>query len=380
MTILDPTNLQPETQPIFNQLLKEHPNVGFIEAGPHIIEFENELLSIELTNPILLYVENDQLRIDVFNPELCGDGTFATVSQLIGNLKKQEDNSWYYTESDPNHEQIAKVILYSKLDKPHLMLDGIKKKIRREAEKTQKYNPQLQCKLPFFAKDHATIIMNKVSGVELFSIMGCMATNDYDLDCNKLLLITNAMLVGLKEFHARDGIHRDIKPENIIIDLHHYKATFIDNDYSCDKDKVHKKICIRGSAFFFPPETLLQLFTNCEQTIITQASDIFSLGRSIAELWGNISPEEFFKSDIDLEELHKYNQTQQFEGLFRFIDTPDPIQEKMENLLFGLTTFYPEDRLTLDDAIKQVEEMIDVNNHLNSQDCAQTLNMALPLG
>lgn len=95
------------------------------------------------------------------------------------------------------------------------------------------------------------------------------------------LIICRSMTSFLQSLHQRNLIHRDIKPENMLFKQKTLQIFIIDPDLGKDKRISTENGDTAGSPGYVAPETWTQRDA-------TEATDIFSLGRTFMFLLGNI--------------------------------------------------------------------------------------------
>lgn len=119
------------------------------------------------------------------------------------------------------------------------------------------------------------IISDKKPGISLDK----MILNKTPFTTDQLLQLTAAIFEALQvQVHNNGIIHRDLKPENILVDLGTMTVSIIDFGLSKNKDDLLAKEGV-GNLEFGSPE-------RCRGTTTNEKSDVYSLGKTIAQLWG----------------------------------------------------------------------------------------------
>jgi len=151
------------------------------------------------------------------------------------------------------------------------------------------------------------------------------------LSIERIRRIVTQMLDGLGEAHAAGVLHRDIKPSNVMLfDRHDRKDCVKLLDFGIAKkvaseDELHDDLTVFGTLVGTPrymsPEQIQQL-------PLTPASDLYSVGLLIYEMWSGQSP--FPSSDV----TDIFKRMQAFEDDIEALTTaPDPLQAVGRRLL-----------------------------------------------
>lgn len=137
--------------------------------------------------------------------------------------------------------------------------------------------PYLHMKRPVFFNSDIFLVMRKIEGDELWSILNI----DNNLTIKERFEISIATITELMAIHDTCKLHRDIKPENIMVNRKTRPLSVRFIDFGLSMDEVYPDTDVVGSLGFVAPEML-------DPTIGPQRStiDVFSLGRTLALLWG----------------------------------------------------------------------------------------------
>lgn len=176
------------------------------------------------------------------------------------------------------------------------------------------------------------------------------------LSLEKRLLFSKNLLKALKEqVTQREIIHRDLKPDNILYTSDpHNPIYIIDFGFSTllnnkDKDKERQ-----GTPLYAAPEIFLGKAQSTK-------SDVFSMGRILGLVWGALynNPQrilEFLSNKIKNKDIEQDENDYQFlECLFTDMLQPPEIalQEKITDILQGMLSYEPEERLSVDEALEK---------------------------
>ena len=363
--LIDPTNLNEESKVLMDAFLKCWPDI-YIEAGEYKFKRKTvkglEWVKISLTHTLLRSQSHSnpaEPRLEVID-ELLGQGSFGLVYTTRGTIKVNE--GMHFQEKKEGGEHLVKIIPLTR---------SKAKKIRREAEKTAICNPNLHCHAAFFNDTHGFIVMRRAKGMELFNLQKILHSGETEITLLTLLALTLYIMKSLKKLHKNGMVHRDFKSENIIVDTDTMLSTLIDFAFSQHQHVTQGKN-LRGSFPFMPPE----VYQNHE---INQKSDLFCLGYTLAELWGNTSLNSPLDDSLGIDQamsiyLAIYKK-EEFKNLFANMVIPDKVMDTLTEVFTGLICYDQHQRLKLSEAIDRVTELIewvmdnDINNQFTTGSC-----------
>lgn len=244
-----------------------------------------------------------------------------------------------------------------------------KENIQQEADNLQS-SKVLKGKKPIFFNDHSFLIMQKKGTGDLFDFV---RKNTSIIQC--FTVTKNLIKSYIDQFASLNLIHRDIKSENITINK---KAEIFFVDLATQQnileknlnESVDNKRIISGTPWFLAPE----LINNClelnsyyiSQNVITPALDVFALGLTISELWGNEAIHTIMdicnhNKSNDFEKIKEIKKFRDSQGLFIGLCGNMTLTKEQGDAIFHLidamTQTNPTDRISIYDAYKLVEDM-----------------------
>lgn len=245
-----------------------------------------------------------------------------------------------------------------------------------------RFFPHLHAKPPTVSEHNVAVVMKKIPGVDLFTLLERCHTKKIKLTCKQRFKLSIAFLFALQnEFHNCGYLHRDIKPENVMVDLNTYRVSLIDPDFSMQYNSEGKALDkkIVGSYEFIAPELLQAIVLRMRHNIKTELtytlhSDLYAAGLVLAQIWGDWSsfPEidwETLPSNQVYHWVLNFHLKRKWEELFNDTEFSEqhPLTDEMAkvkadlgNLLDRLTNrIAPGDRGTLDQTLLEME-MLDV--------------------
>lgn len=168
------------------------------------------------------------------------------------------------------------------------------------------------------------------------------------------LRLTLNLLKAYKEQVLDSGLcHHDIKPENIVINKKTETVHFVDFGFS--KNLGLEESEYRGTLLYAAPERI-DMGINRTTLIVQSASDIFSLGKVIAFLWG-IDTEEFGTNVHELININK--GALYFKTLFCHLSQAPTIdiQQRIRKMLLSMTHHDPKLRPEISQLISKFEKI-----------------------
>lgn len=188
------------------------------------------------------------------------------------------------------------------------------------------------------------------------ALLKCESLDRYKaMSVGERLQLSLNLLRAYKEQIFDSGLsHNDIKPENIIINRQTATVHFIDFGFTKRLNDSYDEY--RGSPLYSSPEMLLFGHGCCQQLILQSSSDLFSLGKVLAFLWG-VDLTEFGQ---DMEELMQNNYKNLcLTTLFsRLSEAPErELANKIQQLLKSMIRFDPEERSNISSLISKFEKL-----------------------
>ncbi|KTD61406.1 protein kinase domain-containing protein [Legionella spiritensis] len=352
---INPASMDDRQRAILREYV-ENKSLRFISAGNHSYtvaspDGHSTTTKIRLTAPLLKNdLKPDNRSLEVVETNKQRNGGFGTVQSSKGVIKM--DKKMIYKVREGEKERVVK----------RIPLDGksTKKRIKKEAERTRQGSSVLHCKAALFGKTRGYIIMRRAPGMELHELMKKIKKGERTLNTLQRLQITRAIIAAVKDIHDKSILHLDIKPRNIMVDPDTLNVTIIDFGLATDITKTSLNTT-RGSYNYIAPELM-------EKGDISPTSDVFSLGQTLAEFWNNRLPlpgasnHAFYRWALCNHYFNNDDPVMQFTE----IEAPEVILEDVSELLWNLTRFNPEDRLSLDEAIKKTDALVALEHFASS--------------
>ncbi|MES2998300.1 MAG: protein kinase [Pseudomonadota bacterium] len=250
------------------------------KSDSHEIEIEEQKCFIRLSHD-LIFRRRDKpeklgFRCEFIEDTLLAEGSFGKV-YLTTTLPINEK---FFLEKRRKNKQKKRIVK---------VLSGELAFTKKEAELMESL-PHLHSKRMIVNQtgNKSYIVMQKLPGQDLSEVLKSLNSS-----IDQSIEIFFALLRALKEqVHDKGLVHRDIKPENIMVELKPNLAPPTVNmiDYGCSI-RIGGKSDVRfyGNSRYSSPEAL-RFETH------TQASDIFSLGKIIYQLFSGGFQ---YKIDID---------------------------------------------------------------------------------
>ena len=315
----------------------------FISGGQFGLKYNNKEISILLTHNLLIRPREHhkgQTRVEILNRDALAEGGYAQIYESQGVLKP-EDN--YKFKSKPvEKSRICKVIPIKKTygQAP----------INCEAMYTA-MNPLLHSKSAVFSDLDGYIIMRHAQKDDLFELVAKLEAKTITLTIEQRFQITYKMMKAFKKQALNlEILHNDLKPENLIIDWEKNKVTLIDYYFAQpfiidNKAKINTTLyTVFGTPGYIAPE----IFLTGKRTLQTE---LFALGLTIAFFFGDTSITNCRTEDLVINPQLFY-QNRNWKNLFRGIELPDDIKQKVTGFLDIMTDINPKNRFQLiDDAM-----------------------------
>jgi len=184
------------------------------------------------------------------------------------------------------------------------------------------------------------LVMKRIKGRQLFKVIDEMHAQG-NIDARQLLLMTKEILLAVQRFHALGRAHFDIKLENMVLG-DDGKVYLVDAAFAKrESDPLEWRVGC-GPVGHMSQEQL------AKASVMDQKTDIFQLGYDLGTVWGASEHE----TELD--------KPYQFQDLFAGI-AKIPGLEKIETLLNQMVSFNPDDRCSVEHALKVVRQLLGVH-------------------
>lgn len=228
--------------------------------------FGEDLVSLDVGVVAFESKKNNEMRYGILG-NLVAEGGFATVFDVDYTLTNSHNQIRFKSGQYKNKPRLVKTMNIEPKNGMTLEL------IQNEYELSP---PYLHMKKPTFQNNDAFLVMRKMRGECLIDMLG-----DIPLTIKERIEISIALIQELMTIHANQILHRDIKPDNIIVNRETtpISVRYIDFGLSVRQtalDGHHAGSCHYAAPEIFDPRIGAQ----------SVASDIFSLGRTLARIWG----------------------------------------------------------------------------------------------
>ena len=352
---INPTRLDNITKPLLQNLIDLTSKVKLSANKVYYLEFQSSCRTVKipicLTHCLLIRpgeISPSQKRVAIFGHKL-GVGAFGQVYDCLGFLEVENDFLFQPPES-PENEQVIKVIA---LEDFKTTKEKKQKPVIREAFKTNLANDFFRCKPALFSKNAGYLVMNKAPGEELFSFIDKLRSRQIEFSIQDYLKLTLILIMEVHKLHAKGLVHRDLKPENIMFDRKTWRLFIVDNSSLRQIIGVSDRCKFRkGTNVFMAPEAL-------KSKAISQFQDIYALGLIIAQLWGDTKIDKLVQlNQIDYESLSDWQEsTWRFCDLYEGMDVPSEVQNGMNYIIYGLSSYATAKRMSLRDAFNTCNDL-----------------------
>lgn len=326
---------------------------------------------IQLTHTIVGYfktspfnaTERTQRRFDILNnTAVLGEGGSGTVNSLAGKLVLAADHRLERKIHDRKEKIIKKQSVRSVED----ISDEMKLTIKSAHLRARNSPAELLQPHDFYHY----MVMKKFPD-HLDQMMGSEQAMGGALkwSLGDRYLLSLRLLEGLKkQLFDKKIIHGDIKPENICLDVGKLNVRII--DVGTGRKTGSTKDKIGYSVHYEAPELLARdhpEFLSPEGKRAQEASDVFSMGRVLARLWGDWNI--FWQRDRDslLTDASHLKNALKYEQLFTVPmlkeDIPEGEQLLITNLLKAMTSIDPVHRPGIEEAMNQFR-VLEFNHRL----------------
>lgn len=342
MTIsLNPTKLNQTTKPLFNNLLNSVPGI-YHKSGFYQVQdpkHKRKLIGVHLTHPIVIGSSKHNpahKRVEVLGPKIA-KGSYGKLFDSLGVIHSEKDMHFKIRKDD---ERIV-VKLIRLIDSDH-------ETVQAEEKKINECSTKIKCKPSLFNNRYGFLRMTRAKGIPMDDLIDLMHEGRVSLSLLQLLKLSDNLIRAVHDLHKQGWIHRDIKPNNIIIDIKTLEVTLIDFDFCCKKGFDEE---IKGNWYYLAPEYN-------KSHLVTRKIDWFSMGLTLAELWGDRSILSFNSEEWNLDDANSWHQLQSFLDLFHCLDIPEEIQHAVQSALQDMILYDPNDRYQYKQMHKAIGSLI----------------------
>lgn len=332
--------------------------------------------NLVFTNPVFQFTKPERLSKKkgikkeagvyyyVFDPEPLGAGAFGTVYPILGAWRLKNSHWIFKTKSNPLKGRLVKTNAYMKNNyPPHAIAENY-----RQEQAVGQFIEHMGLKYPVAQyQDNSVLLMRKQQGRTLEFIIKQLEENPNVLTVAEKLKITVNLLEALPtQIHNvtipnKKGylVHTDIKPGNIIID-EHLAVKFI--DYGLARLNT-APFMLTGTPVFLDP-----LLVTGAKSSLDASTDLSSLAKVIAVLWGDVS----YKKIMTVNDLVQRNNQLQFKGLLHEINgLTDNEKHEIYNTIIKMNQYSEAARLTRDGALGAFKSLLDARlNQVRPSPCA----------
>ncbi|KTD78375.1 protein kinase domain-containing protein [Legionella waltersii] len=359
MTItIDPTNLSAETKLLLKRLLYTSQEIYF-EPGRYKVKrsfMKTDTVEIFLTHHLVkgFCKHNPEYkRVEVLGKKL-GSGSYGSLYDSLGVLHTEKN--MHFKVRTPDKEKVVKQVNLK--HSAHLDVIAEEKQINLCSNK-------IRCKPSLFNSNYGFLRMTKAHGIPLDDLISSIQKGKTKLSLLKLLKLSINLITALHNLHKQGWIHRDIKPDNIIVDLENLEVTLIDFGFTCKKGSVE---VLQGNWYYIAPEYV-------DSYVVTRKIDWFSMGKTLAELWGDRSIDSFNSDECTIDEAYSYHSCEEFIDLFHCVDMPKEFQNDLKVSLQNMTRVDPTKRIGYKEMRQALQTLIDkvesseINHKLVHENC-----------
>jgi serine/threonine protein kinase len=209
------------------------------------------------------------------------------------------------------------------------------------------YTPNLYAS---FAYPNQAVFILEHLGIDLFSVVERLTTQQCSLSDRDKLEYTKRLLATLSFFHEKGIVHRDIKPENIM--GNEQKTAFIDLGFAA---RINQTEFIKQGSRGYVAYEILEASESYGR--IVPAFDLWSIGcilyLLLAETVYPWYPIFFIKRTLDKESLKEIKEL-----IERYNNLTIPEEYKVAQLLRRLLDINPDRRITAQEAYNEVNQLI----------------------
>lgn len=294
-------------------------------------EEEGEEVTLEITHTLLerrRERHEDQVRYEIIDRDPFIEGGNGFIFKCLGVLMPEKNHA--FKEKKEDKHRVCKFIPYHK--------DLTETQITAESSYS-KMNKKLHSKNPVLMDEGGCLIMRNVGDVDLFKVLAEPQTEK-----KRFELTVMTLQAYINQVANQKLVHCDIKPENIVINTRKQKATVVDFALACNVASNGKSCKPRGTVGFVAPELM---FNN----ILLPQSDLYSLGITLAHVWGG-DFHDIISEESSHDEITKYYRAKRWMPTFKGMNIPTEIKHQLKYLIEGFTDAKPFIRL---DAVTALE-------------------------
>lgn len=336
--VINPTQLvnnEMDYTPFLKKLIDQIPT-PFIPFGEYFLHFDDKIYTVKLTQSLLRRPSRQhpgQERIEVLEtiPLSTDDGT--STYRSLGLLNPAKEYS--FKQKSFLRSRQVKVIPFSD--------SANEDTINLESSHTM-MNKKLKCKKPVFTEQAGFLVMREPKARDLGSLLDDLSSKKISLNIKERMELSYAVLAAYKEQVVKLGlVLTNLAPQHIMVNMDTFDVTFT-NYSNAIADSGYRLAAPPKCSLWSAPETLAKKG-------VTPASNMYSLGFILAELWGDQSTYQIAKNGITLEAKLFNLHNREWYDLFKNLPMPLPMQLDIMALLEDMTRFSATDRVDIQKAM-----------------------------
>ncbi|TAL64599.1 MAG: hypothetical protein EPN84_03155 [Legionella sp.] len=333
--VIHPMDLRTSDLPVLEELFNTHYS-RFLAQGKYELTIGNLEYKVLLTHPLLRNYSDADDNMDVYSIEVLDPHSLTNfnskVLESLGTL--DPNNNYQFSEASETNNVWVKVIPSTETSNDA--------EVYREHRYSQR-NLKLQVK-PLISDITANyIVMTKPIGCTLNSILDQVRRNTIKLGMDDLIELTTAIFRAFKSQVADlQLIHNNINGDNIYVDLETMEVTFVNYEDAIEFSSINSNTSSRfkGGNYFFAPELYLGKPPN-------KKSDLYSLGLTVAEIWGDESTHYYPTTDGSAEQHLENLTNRRWKNLFRNMGLAKGMQNDFLMILNRLVSLEASNRTTI---------------------------------
>lgn len=297
MQRINPTRLSIDSSEKLAEFLMEHENTMPQQAliptfdPDRSFDLSHRLLRVQKYNPRLNKTEFRYYVLE--QAQEIGHGSFGSVQKICGVVTlDREKRTATYKPHKANKKRVIKQCNYNASDTTKLSTyeSFLKKEFSALTQAGYHHVKSIAFDTPNpkapLAKS-AYIVSAEFPSVDLNIFIQDVESGRIFLTPEKRLIISRNLIRALQEqVHERGLSHNDVKPDNIMLNEPTLEIKFI--DFGLATETAHEPVRGRGTPEYAPPEIILRHdHYSIDHHFSSTKSDIFSLGLTLARLWGS---------------------------------------------------------------------------------------------